>query len=333
MQRRTLIQTALVCAVSSPAQAVAANLSSNTQAGRKFRFGHLHPPESAIHQGLMEATRVLEKSSAGKLILEVFPSSQLGTQKEMQNQLMEGSLDFIIDSAAAMANYLKSLSLLEAPFIARDWNHLTMMYESGFARREFVDLEKRRGIVRLGVWYYGRRHFTTTNVPLRTATDVRGLKLRVPEVPFYLDMVNTLGATPTPMSLSAVYASLKSGATDGQENPLPTIFNNKFFEVQKYLNLTGHIMLALMPLTNVKLWNGLNAQEKTLIKQAFEEGGRVSDQLTRKQEEDVLTQLKAKGMQVVESDRDSFRALMETLYPKYADTWGLGAWQAMKLLK
>lgn len=337
MQRRSMIEKAAGIALASTAlSGLSATMSSVPAAGsqsRNLRFGHLHSSDSAIHTGLTRAASVLDRASRGRLKLEVFPSSQLGSAIEMQKQMIDGSLDFILESAGAMANYQKSLSVLEAPFMARDWAHLSKMYESGFGRREFSELEKRRGIVRLGLWYYGRRHFTTSSIALRTPEDARGLKLRVPQVPLYLDMVKALGATPTPMTLSEVYASLKTGQTDGQENPLPTIFNNKFFEVQKYLNLTGHMLLALMPLTNAKLWNSLPQQDKGLVKEAFEEAGRISDQLTRVQEDELQAALRAKGMQVIASDRDMFRRNMESVYAKYEDSWGIGVWQGMKILK
>jgi TRAP-type transport system periplasmic protein len=337
MQRRSIVQSVAgiaaglvpFCAVTAPGYAPRILAGQS----RSLRFGHLHSADSAIQTGLVRAASVLERASQGRLKLEVFPASQLGSALEMQKQMMEGSLDFILESAGAMANYQKSLSVLEAPFITRDWGHLVKMYESGFGRREFSELEKRRGIVRIGLWYYGLRHFTTSSVPLRTPDDARGLRLRVPQVPLYLDMVKALGATPTPMTLSEVYASLKSGATDGQENPLPTIFNNKFYEVQKYLNLTGHVMLALMPLTNSKLWSSLASQDKVLFKEALEEGGRISDQITRRQEDELQLLLKSKGMQIIESNRELFRRSMETVYAAFEDAWGLGVWQVMKILK
>jgi TRAP-type transport system periplasmic protein len=331
MHMVTGIVTTSVASVAYPA-----NIAPTRQVfgqSRTLRFGHLHSAESAIQTALARAANVLERTSQGRLKLEVFPASQLGSATDMQKQMLDGTLDFIMESAGAMANYQKSLSVLEAPFMARDWGHLVKMYESGFGRREFNELEKRKGVVRIGLWYYGRRHFTTSTTPLRTPDDARGLKLRVPQVPLYLDMVKALGAIPTPMTLSEVYSSLKTGGTDGQENPLPTIFNNKFHDVQKYLNLTGHILLALMPLTNSKLWGSLTIQDKALIKEALDEGGRISDQLTRRQEDELQAALKAKGMLIVDSNRDLFRKTMETVYAAYEDAWGLGVWQGMKVLK
>lgn len=327
MKRRTLIGAAGLTAALGLGTPIA------YAQPRRLRFGHLHPVDSPIHTGLVKAAEALQRSTQGRLTIDLFPSSQLGSAREMQTQLIDGTLDFIIESAAAMANFHRPLSLLEAPFIARDWGHLTRMYQSGFAVREFAELRKKHGIVRTGLWYYGVRHFTTSKKALRTAADVKGLKLRVPEVPLYLDMVRSLGASPTPMSLAEVYLSLQTGVVDGQENPLPTIFNNKFFEVQKFLNLTGHITLALMPLTNSKLWDRLPETDRAALVDAFDRGATSNDALTRGQEQRLISDFKARGVEVVESDRESFRLVMETMYPKYESVWGLGAWQAMKLLK
>ena len=150
-------------------------------------------------------------------------------------------------------------------------------------------------MVNIGVWYYGVRHFTTKPKALNTAADAKGLKIRVPEAPLFLDMIRALNAAPTPMTLSEVYLALQTGVVDGQENPLPTINNNKFYEVQKYLNLTSHIIVPQLVMVNAKYWATLSDADKAAVIEAFAEGGKVNDGLTREAEGQAAGRVQGQG--------------------------------------
>ena len=177
------------------------------------------------------------------------------------------------------------------------------------------------------------RHFTTKGKALQTAADVKGLKIRVPEAPLFLAMIRALEATPTPMSLGEVYLSLQTGVAEGQENPLPTINNNKFFEVQKYLNLTGHVIVPIMIMMNNKVHAAATPADKAAFKAAFLEGAKVNDGLTRADEASLVDTFKAKGMAVVNSDRESFRARMTSVYELGEKDWGAGTYQKLQAIK
>ena len=222
---------------------------------KELRFGHLHSAESPIHKGVTKAAEEFAKSSGGRYKINVFPSSQLGAAREMVAQVIDGTLDFISEGPGSLSNLNKALSLFEAPFVARDWDHVLKMLASPFGQEQLGKLAHDRNMVHVGTFYYGVRHFTTKSKPLQTAADVKGLKIRVPEAPLFLAMIRALEATPTPMSLGEVYLSLQTGVADGQENPVGTINDQKFFEVQKYLNLTGHVIVPIMIMINKKAYD------------------------------------------------------------------------------
>ena len=301
-------------------------------APRKLRYGHQQAIDTPLHKGIVRMAEEVNKRTGGRIQIDVFPASQLGSARELMTQMIDGTLDLYIDGPGALATLVRPLSLFEAPFLARDFDHLRKMLASDFARVQFKELEAKRNMVNVGAWYYGVRHFTTRNKALTTAADVKGLKIRVPEAPLYLDMIRALGGSPTPMTLSEVYLSLQTGVVDGQENPLPTINNNKFYEVQKYLNLTGHIIVPQLPLVNAKVWSSLSEADKAVFADAFTEGGKVNDELTRAAEASLLDQFKAKGMEIVRPDLASFRQAMTSVYPKYEADWGKGTYQAMQAL-
>jgi len=173
---------------------------------------------------------------------------------------------------------------------------------------------------------------TTRDKPIRVPEDLRGLKMRVPEAPLFVDMMRTLGAAPTPMSLGEVYLSLQTGVIDGQENPLPTINANKFMEVQKYINLTGHILVPLLPVASVQTWNSLPPADRQMLREALREGAALSDRLIRENEQRLRGEFQQRGVIFIDSDRDAFRAALAPLYQRYEEIWGRGVFAALQAL-
>jgi tripartite ATP-independent transporter DctP family solute receptor len=329
-RRRALHAIAAAAAMSTLPVATVPARAQGTP--RKLRYGHQQAADTPVHKGIVRMAEEVHKRTDGRLQIDIYPASQLGSARELMTQMIDGTLDLYIDGPGALATLVRPLSIFEAPFLARDFDHLRKMLRSDFARTQFRELEAKRNMVDIGAWYYGVRQFTTRNKALNSAADVRGLKIRVPEAPLYLDMIRALGGSPTPMTLSEVYLSLQTGVVDGQENPLPTINNNKFFEVQKYLNLTSHIIVPQIPLVNARVWTSLAEADRKVLVEACAEGGKLNDELTRAAEASLLDQFKAKGMEIVRPDLASFRQAMTSVYPKYEADWGKGTYQAMQAL-
>jgi tripartite ATP-independent transporter DctP family solute receptor len=323
----------LAAAVAGAAALTAAPVLRAQQA-RTWRLGHQYNVDHPMSLGALEAARVLAQNSNGRLRIDVFPAGQLGTGKELVQQVSDDSLDFTIDGPGQFGLWQRPLTIFEIPFVARDWNHLVKMMESDWAMAQFKALADNKNLRRIGSpWYYGSRHFTTNKVALRTAADARGLKIRVPESPLYMDMIRALNAAPTPMALAEVYLSLQTGVADGQENPLPTINSNKFFEVQKFLNLTAHIVNPMVPLMSEKTWKALPPADQKIVTEAFEAGGVAATTTLRALEVKLVGDLKGKGMTVVESDRESFRAAMKSVYAKNETVWGTGVLEQLQATK
>jgi tripartite ATP-independent transporter DctP family solute receptor len=301
---------------------------------KTWRLGHQYSIDHPVALGALRAAEVLAKTSGGRLKIDVFPAGQFGTGKELDQQVSDDSLDFTIEGPGILGLWQKTLSIYEAPFVARDWDHLVKIMEGDWGQAQFKLLATNQNIQKVGrPWYYGARHFTTRNTALRTPADAKGLKFRVPEVPQYMDMIRAIGATPTPMALAEVYLSLQTGVTDGQENPLPTINAFKFYEVQKFVNLTAHIVNPLMPLMSAKKWNALSAADQKLVREAFDAGAEVNDAALRALEARLINEFKAKGVTIVESDRDSFRAAMKPVYEKNEAVWGKSVLEALQAIR
>ena len=330
--RRLFASVSVIAAVAAAISSIVFTASALAQT-TTLRFGHLHSVDSPVHKGIAKAAEEFQKSTGGRYKVEIYPSSQLGAGREMMKQTMDGSLDFIIEGPGFMGQLVRPLGIFEAPFIARDWPHVEKMLASPFGQKQFAEMASKHNMRHVATFYYGVRHFTTRNKALMKPEDAKGLKLRVPEAPVFLEMVRALGATPTPMSLGEVYLSLQTGVVDGQENPLPTINNNKFFEVQKFLNMSGHIVVPLLVMMNDKAWQAMNDNDRKALSSAFVEGAKVNDGMTRELEARLADEFKAKGMTIVPTDRVAFAKAMEPLYKKFADVWGADTVESLQALK
>ena len=173
-----------------------------------------------------------------------------------------GALHLTTDGAGALGAFLPQLSVVEAPYLWRDAAHLAKVSASPIFQKMNDDLVAKRGMRMLNVTYYGKRHLTTGTKAVKSPADMVGFKLRVPPVDVFRAMAEAWGAKATPIAFPELYLALSQGAVDGQENPLPTIQSGKFFEVQKHLVLTEHIITPRMIIVNEAFWKGLPAADR-----------------------------------------------------------------------
>lgn len=299
---------------------------SAAQAQTTVRIAHIYAPGSEVDKGILRAAEYIGAETGGRYVVEVFPAGQFGNLGDLISQVMDGSLEATVGGPSALADWQPAISLLEAPFLARDVGHMTRIFHDEAVRDILAELRESRGLVVPAIWYYGFRHMTTTSVPIETPEDLQGLKFRVPPVQLLVDTLGAFGATPTPMAFGEVYLGLQTGVIDGQENPLPTIYNNKFHEVQSYLSLTGHLLNPLVPIVGADFLDGLPEEDRQIFLTAFEEGGKVNDALTIEAENRILTLMKDSGMTVIEPDRDLFRDALKPVLEKYESVWGEGVY-------
>jgi tripartite ATP-independent transporter DctP family solute receptor len=290
---------------------------------------HEHP----FVLGMKKTAEIVAQKTKNRIDMQVFPAAQLGTGKDMIEAVVFGSQGMATEGAAMFSQWAPRLSILEAPYIFRDVDHMYKVMKSPIGTDLTKELVDKRGLRVLGVLYYGVRHLTTANKAVHKPEDVKGLKLRVPEVTLYLEMAKSWGANPTPMAFAELYLGLKQGVVDGQENPLPTINAGKFYEVQKYLMLTGHIMVPQFHAIGEKLWMSLSKGDQTIIMDAVDVGINFSNNLIIKQEKALADEFKQKGMTVITPDVEAFRKASIAVVPKFEDRWGKGFYEKIAAVK
>jgi TRAP-type transport system periplasmic protein len=291
---------------------------------------------AASHPEIQMAERIakdVKEKTSGRIDIQVFPNSQLGSGKEMIEAVSAGALQITTDGAGQLGAFLPQLSVLEAPYLWRDAAHLSKAAGTPFYAKLNDELAVKRNMRMLNVIYYGKRHLTTGSKAVSSPADMNGFKLRVPPVDVFRAMADAWGARATPIAFGELYLALKQGAVDGQENPLPTIQSGKFFEVQKHLVLTQHIITPRMIIVNDAFWKGLRPADRDLLQAAFATGAAWQDKELLSQEVSLIGTFKAAGMNVIEPDLALWRKpVLDTVPKLFAEKWGKGTFDSLAAL-
>lgn len=299
-----------------------------------YRLATIQPPDSPLGKAATKFADLVKEKSAGAVIIDVFPASQLGNEKDIIDGVEMGTINFTLAGTAEWAKREKAMKIFEAPFVYRDREHLLKFYESQAGQDVIGKLTKKSGVRSLGFLYYGTRNVTTGKIAAKTPADLNGAKLRCPDQPLYVETVKAMGANPTPMAFSEVYLALQQGAVDGQENPPATIVNMKFYEVQKYMIKTGHIIAGVMLWTKDSFFSKLPAETQQVIAAAAKEAMAWGNDYAFNLEDDYLNKLGHEfGMTIIEPDKQAFTEAAQPLLEKYEKEWGEGLLEKVRAVQ
>ncbi len=298
----------------------------------KFSFvTTLNTPKGKAAQAFKE---YVEKASGGAMKVELYPSSQLYKDNaEGLNALIFNNIQLLVPSATKLKGYNPAFQFVDMPYLFRDNDHFKKFTRSDAAKKLLTSLEK-AGLVGLGFWPNGFKHFTA-NKPLRRPADFKGLKFRTQTSGVLEAQMKALGATAVPLAFSEVYQALQQGVVDGQENTLSNIFTQRYYEVQKYLSLTGHGRLDYVVITNKIFLNSLDKEQKKIFMDGIAHANEVAFEEAIKLNDDALAKL-SKLLEVVElspADRAAMEAAMKPVYDEYGPKVGWDLINAIKALK
>jgi TRAP-type C4-dicarboxylate transport system substrate-binding protein len=230
----------------------------------------------------------------------------LGKETDINQGLTLGTVDMIISGPSFAARTYPRFGIAYYPFIFRDGDHLIAYSKSPVFQEMVSEFRTRTGIQVTAYTYYGARH-TTAQKAFTNCAGMKGIKIRVPDVPAYRATPEACGANPTPIAFAEVYLALQNGTVEAQENPLTTIEAKKFFEVQKAIMLTGHIVDGLTTQIAPHVWNKLSDAEKKIFTDVTQEAAVRASAKVKTREAELVDEFKKKGLQVVTVDRKSFQ--------------------------
>lgn len=304
---------ALAIMVATPA------VSSTVSAAETLKWAHVYETSTPYHKWAVWAADEVKKRTEGRYEIEVFPAASLGKEVEINEALSLGTVDMIYTGSTFVGRAYGPLAIPSAPFMLRDFDHFNAYANSDLFRDMGAEYQGNTGHHIVSLTYYGRR-MVTANFPVRSPADMKDMKLRVPPAPLFQMFTESVGANATPIAFSEVYLALSQGAVDGQENPLPTIQAKKFYEVQKYISLTGHIIDSLVTVVSGSRWNGLSDADKATLTAVLKEAAAGAGKDILASENELVQWFKDQGVNVVEDvDREAFReAAMKVHNGQYA---------------
>ena len=277
-----------------------------------IKLAHSLSVNHPVHEAMVYMADLVEKKSEGKLKIEIYPSSQLGSEKQSLELLQIGSLGMTKVSAAVMENFSPDLKVLGYPYIFRDNAHRFKIYDSSIGKKLLSGSEQ---YWLKGLTYFdaGNRSFYTKDTPINKPEDLQGLKIRVMQSPTAIEMVKQFGGSPTPISWAELYTSLQQGVVDGAENNLPSFYTSKHYEVCKYYSLNEHSSIPDILVIGTITWNKLNPQEKEWLMEAVQEATVLQRELWEKAEREALSEIKKAGVHVSHPDKSLFEEKAEPM--------------------
>jgi TRAP-type transport system periplasmic protein len=295
-----------------------------------LRVGLSHGKSHSFSQALALFKELLEERSGGRLHVQIFHSSQIGSEKEMQEMLTIGSLDVCI--SGVLNTYEPLFTLFELPYLYRDREHVALV-NYGPVMEEVAASLGGEGIVLIGFYENGFRNISTTSRRIETPADLQGLKIRTPENPAQIQTIKSLGAIPTPLSFSELYTALVQGVVDGQENPLQNIWFGRLYESQHYIAMTHHIYNSAYVTASKRFWDKLEEEDKRLIRNCLMESSAWQLEYMEKLDEDLEAQMKQEGVTFTYPDRKAFEEATRPAYDAIYQSLGEEAREIVRKIR
>jgi len=272
---------------SSPSQRVVLKLGTETA---------INTPETRGSQKLAD---LVKEKSKGTLMIEVFEDAKLGSMKERTEGMRMGTIDMGTSSVGFLASFVPVLGIFDLPYIYKDKAHELRVFDSAVGRETDQKMQA-QGLRVICYFDAGARQITNNRQPVQTPSDLRGLRIRVPQTDASIEGFKAMGAIPTPMAFGEVYSALKQNVVEGQENPVSLVLYNKFYEVQKYLSLTNHQYFIQVLTISEKIWQKLSQEHQTILLESAQEAQGYQRSLEAAEEQELVRILKDRGMHVNE---------------------------------
>lgn len=269
-----------------------------------LKFGHLANEQNIWNKAALKFKELVEANSDGRIEVQVFPNEQLGSEMDVINSIQLGTADMTI-TGESLQNWAPKAAMMAVPYLFRDADHMRKAVEGDVGKQIEQQITERTGLVPLAWFERGPRELTS-NRPIKTPDDLDGLRIRVPNVPLFVDTWEALGARPTPMAFSEVFTSLQQNTIEAQENPLSLIESASFNEVQQYVDMTDHVRSWIYVVIGKQKLESMPDDLQTVVRDAASETQSYEEKLFVEDQQRLEQALKDKGMKFVEVDQAAF---------------------------
>tara|TARA_Y100001949_G_C15957650_1_gene317734 strand:+ start:478 stop:1449 length:972 start_codon:yes stop_codon:yes gene_type:complete len=285
---------------------------------KELKLAHGLDVSHPVHTGMVYMAKRLEEISGGQMTMKIYPSGQLGNERELLELLQIGSLSLTKVSAAIVENFAPKFKVLGLPYLFESTEHMYEVLDGPIGEGLLEEGEKYRF---RGLCYYdaGSRSFYTKERPVEAPADLDGMKIRVMKSNTAMNMVTALGGSPTPISFGELYTALQQGVVDGAENNPPSFYSSRHYEVCKYYSLDEHTSVPDVLLVSLEWWQNMTPQEQGWLKQAALESVPFQRAEWAKSEKESLEKVAAAGVEIIRPDKSKFTEQVSSIYEDYKD--------------
>lgn len=271
-----------------------------------------------VHQGLVFMAQEVARISDGQMRVDIYPSEQLGTERQLLELLQIGSLDITKVSASAVENFVPSMKVLGLPYIFRDEEHQWKILNGEIGKELLLDGEK---YWLHGLCFYdaGSRSFYTKEKPIESPSDLQGMKIRVMNSQTAMQMIKEMGGAPTPISFGELYTALQQGVVDGAENNAPSFYTSHHYEVCKYYTIDEHTSVPDVLFIGTTSWEKLTDQEKSWLEEAVANSVPEQRRLWKEADQHALEEVKKAGVEIIYPEKAPFAEKVSSIFENYRD--------------
>ncbi len=289
--------------------------SSNTNQ-KVIKLGHGLDQTHPVHKAMEFMAKKVKVKSDGKILIEIYPSQQLGTERECVELLQIGSLGMTKISASVLEAFAPSYIVFNLPYIFRDHEHLNNILDGDIGKKILLSSENK--LLR-GLCYYdaGSRSFYTKDVQINSPKDLAGLKIRTQESATSVKLVKSLGGSATPIAWGELYTALQQGVVDGAENNPPSFYLSKHYEVCKYYSLDEHTFIPDVLIISLHVWNSLTEQEQIWLQEAVDESVIFQRKIWAEATAEALKKVEEAGVEISFPNKTAFEQKVTPLYEEY----------------
>jgi tripartite ATP-independent transporter DctP family solute receptor len=286
-----------------------------------IRLGHVLADTHSWNKASVDFAKDVAEKTEGRVKIEIYPSGQLGTEKEVIEGMQIGTIQGGLIGSGSFQFVEPKFGVIEMPYA---WTSREQAFAAldGKLGTTLADLLRPKGIEVLAWWENGFRNITNNKHPIVKPADLAGIKIRVTPDKVRLATFEALGAQPAPLAFGELYSALQQGVFDAQENPLSIIDSSSFYEVQKYVSMTGHIWGAACLTVSSTTWAQISPEDQAIVKEAAVKWGSVQRQMVADNEVALIEKLKSKGMQFNEADKAAFVEALKPIWESEKDVFG-----------
>lgn len=323
MKRRNLLQLGGGLAALGLTQA-AGTWPAAAQAKMVLKASDVHPADYPTVLAVESMGKKLSAATNGRISIQMYPSMQLGGEKETLEQTQVGAISLVRVSVGMVGPLVDELNVFNLPFLFRDTAHMEKVIDGAIGQEllDKVTAKANSHLVGLCFMDAGARSMYDTKRPMHTIEDLKGLKVRVMGNPMFVEMMNDLGGNGVPMGYDQVFSALQTGVIDGAENNAPSFVFDNHYQVAKYYTLTEHLIVPEMLVMSRTTWDKLSKEDQELVRKLSKEAQLEERAIWLAKEKDAFDRMKAAGIDVVTiADKTPFQKAVKPVWDKYGSNW------------